>query len=187
MRKILNRILILVSVATFTSCGSVKQITLEEYTAAGFTYEGPHGIITFIDYKKGLEYAKQQNKPVLLYFTGITVINCRKMEEFVWTEGNILNLLKNDVVLISLYVDRRTKLPKQEQYISEITGKKVQLVGQKWLELEQTRYQKDSQPLYVIQDTTGKDLTIAIGYTPNPVEYEKWLKDGIDTFKKENN
>ncbi|MGH1383478.1 thioredoxin family protein [Kordia sp.] len=187
MKKILKSILVLVSVAAFTSCGSVKQVTLEEYMKAGFSHEGPHGIIAFLDYEKGLEYAKQVNKPVMLDFTGLTCVNCRKMEEQVWTEGNILNMIKNDVVLISLYVDNRRNLPAEEQYVSTATGENIRTIGDKWIEFQQVRYNANSQPLYAILDINGKDLTIPIRYTPNPVEYEKWLQSGIDAFKKENN
>lgn len=187
MKKILQSILILVCLAAFTSCGSVKQVTMEEYMEAGVTHEGPHGIIAFLDYEKGLEYAKQVNKPVMLDFTGLTCLNCRKMEAFVWTEGNILNMLKNEVVLISLYADNRKELPKEEQYVSTVTGNNIRTIGNKWQEFQQVRYNTNSQPLYAMLDVNGKDLIKSISYTPDPVEYEKWLKDGIDRFKKENN
>ncbi|MEM6686225.1 MAG: protein-disulfide reductase DsbD domain-containing protein [Bacteroidota bacterium] len=148
------------------------------------SHEGPHGIIAFLDYEKGLEYAKKVNKPVMIDFTGKTCVNCRKMEEQVWTEGNILNLLQNEVVLISLYADNRKELPKSEQYESKVTGNKIRTIGHKWLEFQQTRYNTNAQPLYVIQDTDGNDISEAVAYTPDPVEYEKWLQDGIDKFKK---
>ncbi|WP_420573824.1 protein-disulfide reductase DsbD family protein [Kordia sp.] len=149
------------------------------------SHEGPHGIIAFLDYEKGLEYAKKVNKPVMIDFTGKTCVNCRKMEEQVWTEGNILSMIKNDVVLISLYADNRKKLPKEEQYESKATGNNIRTIGDKWKEFQQTRYNTNAQPLYVIQDVNGNDLTEAVAYTPDPVTYEKWLKDGIDTFNKQ--
>src|SRR5690606_40708479 len=93
---------------------------------------GHHDILTFIDYEKGLAYAKSINKPIMIDFTGHACINCRKMEERVWAEPQILSILKNEVVLISLYVDERKKLPEDEQYISETTGKKIRTVGNKW-------------------------------------------------------
>jgi len=148
------------------------------------SHEGPHGIIAFLDYEKGLEYAKKVNKPVMIDFTGVTCVNCRKMEEQVWTEGNILNMIKNDVVLISLYADNRTKLPESEQYESKLTGNNIRTIGDKWKEFQQVHYNTNAQPLYVIQDVNGNDLTEAVAYTPDPEEYEKWLKDGIDKFNK---
>lgn len=147
------------------------------------THEGPHGITAFLDYEKGLAYAKKVNKPVMLDFTGITCVNCRKMEEQVWTEGNILQMIKNDVVLISLYADDRKKLPKDEQYRSEITGNNIKTYGNKWQEFQQKHYNTNAQPLYVIKDTDGNDISEAVAYTPDPIVYEKWLKDGIESFK----
>ncbi len=150
------------------------------------SHEGPHGLIAFLDYEKGLEYAKKVNKPVMIDFTGKTCVNCRKMEEQVWTEGNILSMIRNDVVLISLYADNRKKLPEDEQYESKLTGNKVRTIGDKWKEFQQVRYNTNAQPLYVIQDVNGNDLTKEVAYTPDPVAYEKWLQEGIDKFKKEN-
>ncbi|HCY82723.1 MAG TPA: thiol:disulfide interchange protein [Xanthomarina gelatinilytica] len=86
---------------------------------------GPNDLIAFHDYDKGMAYAKKVNKPVMLDFTGLTCVNCRKMEEQVWVEDEIYALLDNEVVLISLYVDDRTKLPEAEQFESELTGNKV--------------------------------------------------------------
>jgi thiol:disulfide interchange protein DsbD len=85
---------------------------------------GAHDLIAFTDYQKGLEYAKSVNKPILLDFTGFACVNCRKMEDYVWSDPSILTMLKNDVVLISLYVDDKKELLENEQYISETTGKK---------------------------------------------------------------
>lgn len=147
------------------------------------SHEGPHGLVAFLDYEKGLEHAKKVNKPVMLDFTGYTCVNCRKMEEQVWTEGNILKLLQNEVVLISLYADNRKELPKEEQYESKVTGNKIRTIGHKWQEFQQIHYNTNAQPLYVIQDTEGNDLTKPVAYTPNPETYEKWLQDGIDKFK----
>lgn len=145
---------------------------------------GPNDLIAFKDYDKGMAYAKKVNKPVMLDFTGLTCVNCRKMEEQVWVEDQIYGLLDNDIVLISLYVDDRTKLPKDEQYESELTGNKVRTLGQKWLELQQTRYNTNAQPLYVIQDLEGKDISAPVGYTPDVNEYYNWLNEGISSFKK---
>ncbi len=86
---------------------------------------GAHDIIAFTDYEKGMAYAKAQNKPVLMDFTGFACVNCRKMEDYVWSDPSVMSILKNDVVLISLYVDAKEELPESEQYISETTGKKL--------------------------------------------------------------
>lgn len=146
--------------------------------------EGPHGIIAFLDYEKGMAYAKEQNKPVLLDFTGFACVNCRKMEEHVWSETNVLNLLKNEVVLISLYVDSPEKLPENEQYISETTGKKIKTIGNKWSDFQIEKYQANAQPYYIVLDNEENLLNIPVGYTPDVQDYEDWLKLGITNYKK---
>ena len=145
---------------------------------------GPNDLIAFHDLDKGLAYAKEQNKPVMLDFTGITCVNCRKMEEQVWVEDKIFDVLNNDLVLISLYVDDREELPKEEQYESELTGNTIKTYGQKWLEYQQLNYNTNAQPLYVIKDTEGNDLNESVGYTPNADEYFEWLQKGVENFKK---
>lgn len=147
-------------------------------------HKGPHGIIAFHDYDKGLAYAKEMNKPVLLDFTGYACVNCRKMEDFVWSKPEILPMLKDDFVLISLYVDSKEELPKAEQYVSPETGKEIVTVGNKWSDFQITRYKNNAQPYYIILDDNGKDLTKQIGYTPDVEEYKAWLEDGLSKFKK---
>ena len=145
---------------------------------------GPHGIIAFEDYDLGLAYAKKVNKPVLLDFTGDACANCRKMEDNVWSDPEVLKILKNDVVLISLYCDRKIDLPKDKQYVSKTTGKEVVTIGNKWTDFQITRYKSNSQPLYVILDTEGNDLSKPIAFTFDKQEYKKWLEDGIAAYKK---
>jgi len=144
---------------------------------------GPHDIIAFKDYDKGLAYAKSVNKPVLLDFTGYACVNCRKMEDYVWSDNKILSILKNDVVLVSLYVDDKRDLPESEQYVSKETGKKIKSVGNKWSDFQITKYKANAQPYYIIVDSEGKDLNQPVGYTPNIDDYEAWLKSGIPQSK----
>ena len=158
-----------------------KPMTLELPEHAHF---GPNDLIAFHDYEQGLAYAKKVNKPVMLDFTGLTCVNCRKMEEQVWVENRIFNVLNNDVVLISLYVDDRKKLPKDEQYESELTGNNIRTYGHKWLEYQQLNYNTNAQPLYVMQNTDGEDISKPVGYTPNADEYYDWLVKGVENFKK---
>lgn len=146
--------------------------------------EGPHGIVAFTDYEKGMAYAKNENKPVLLDFTGFACVNCRKMEDYVWSETSILNILKNDVVLISLYVDDKEYLPESEQYISPTTGKKIKTIGNKWSDFQIEKYQANAQPYYIVLDNEGTSLNSPTGYTPNVSEYEVWLKEGVDNYTK---
>ena len=144
---------------------------------------GPLGITAFHDYEEGLAYAKKVNKPVLLDFTGHACANCRKMEENVWSDAEILKILKNEIVLISLYGDDQRELPKEEQYVSK-SGSEVTTIGKKWREYQIERYNINAQPYYVILDTEGKDISKPVGYTPNVEEYKKWLELGILKFKK---
>lgn len=144
---------------------------------------GEHGIITFTDYDKGLAYAKEVNKPVMLDFTGFACVNCRKMEINVWSDEKVLSVLKNDVVLISLYVDDKRELPKDQQYVSKETGKEVVTIGNKWTDFIITRYKTNTQPYYVLTDLKEQKLNEPISYTPNIDDYLAWLKDGIAKFK----
>lgn len=143
-----------------------------------------HGIMAFTDYEKGLAYAKEVNKPVLLDFTGFGCENCRKMEDFVWSDSEIQALIKNEVVLISLYVDEKLELPENEKYTSKETGKKIKTKGNKWSDFQITRYKANAQPYYIVLDSEGKDLNEPVGYTPDKLEYGSWLKSGISKFKE---
>jgi thiol:disulfide interchange protein DsbD len=111
---------------------------------------GPHQIISFHRYEDGLAYAKEVNKPILLDFTGHACVNCRKMEDYVWSDPKILSIIKNEMVLISLYVDDKEDLPENEQYISPETGKKIKTIGNKWSDFQITRYKANAQPYYLI-------------------------------------
>ncbi len=147
---------------------------------------GPHGIVVFDDYDKGLAYAKSVNKPIMLDFTGYACVNCRKMENTVWGEAPILPILKNEVVLISLYVDDKRELPKDQQ-VKSSTGELLETIGDKWTDFMISKYKTNTQPLYVITDLQGNNLnstTPTISYTPDVAAYGAWLKEGISNFKK---
>jgi thiol:disulfide interchange protein DsbD len=144
----------------------------------------PHNILAFNDYKKGLAYAKKVQKPVLIDFTGHACVNCRKMEQNVWAKDRVLPILKNEVVLISLYVDDKRKLPKGEEIESKLRpGKKLKYIGQKWSEFQTLRYQANAQPFYVLMGHNEENLIEPIAYTPDVDDYYAWLRTGIDKFK----
>ncbi|ALM47640.1 disulfide bond formation protein DsbD [Flavobacterium psychrophilum] len=143
-----------------------------------------HGIVAFEDYDKGLAYAKEAGKPVLLDFTGYACVNCRKMEDYVWSDERVLSILKEEVVLISLYVDYKKELPASEQKISETTGKMIKTVGNKWSDLQIKKYKTNSQPYYVLMNLEEENLNEPVGYTPDIEEYQEWLTSGIANFKK---
>ena len=147
---------------------------------------GPHGITVFDDYDKGLAYAKSVNKPIMLDFTGFACVNCRKMENNVWSEESIKSILKNEVVVISLFVDDKRDLPKSEQFVSKSTGETIETIGDKWTDFMITKYKTNTQPLYVLTDLKGNSLnreTPTTSYDPDVALYEKWLRTGIANYK----
>lgn len=145
---------------------------------------GPHDIISFHDYEDGLAYAREKNMPVLVDFTGHACVNCRKMEERVWSEPQILEILKNEVVLVSLYVDDKRKLPESEHYVSEVSGKEIESIGSKWSDFQITRYKANAQPYYVLIDHNEVKLIAPSAYEPDADEYYNWLKKGVENFNK---
>ncbi|WP_437440997.1 protein-disulfide reductase DsbD family protein [Sinomicrobium kalidii] len=145
---------------------------------------GPHDIVAFLDYEKGMAYAGKVDKPVMIDFTGHACVNCRKMEERVWSESEILNILNNEIVLISLYVDDKRELPENEQYVSETTGKEIKTIGNKWSDFQITRYKANAQPYYVLVNHEGRNLNDPAGYTPEVDEYAAWLNEGIKNYTK---
>lgn len=145
----------------------------------------PHGLPCFHDYEEGLEYAKESGKPVMLDFTGWACVNCRKMEEQVWSDPRVLKKLREDFVLISLYVDEKLPLPKDEQIEVEIGGKTKQLrtVGNKWSYMQAQRFGTNSQPYYVILDHAEKQLGPSAAYDPDIEKFVNWLESGQKAFE----
>lgn len=144
-----------------------------------------HGIIAFTDYDAGMAYAKKVNKPIMLDFTGYACVNCRKMEDFVWSDPRISKILKEQVVLISLYVDAKKELPEKERYVSKTTGKTIKTVGNKWSDFQMERYKANAQPYYIILDQAENLLSEKPeSYNPDIEEYLAWLEKSIAKFKK---
>ena len=143
----------------------------------------PHQINCFKDLEEGMAYARVVNKPVLIDFTGWSCVNCRKMEENVWIEPDVLKYLKEDYVLISLYVDDKTPLPEKEQKVSPCTGKKIRTVGNKWSEYQTCTFNTNSQPYYVLMDVDNEILNPPTGYTPDKKLYIEFLEHGLKVFR----
>jgi cytochrome c biogenesis protein CcdA/thioredoxin-related protein len=144
------------------------------------------GIEPLRDYEEALKLAKAQNKPLLIDFTGWACVNCRRMEENVWTDPEVSELMRNNFVVVSLYVDERKVLPASEQTVfkSEHTGeKKIITVGDKWATFQFENFYANSQPQYAIISTDEKALTRTKGYTPAASEFKAWLECGINAFK----
>ncbi|HEA28571.1 MAG TPA: thioredoxin family protein [Leeuwenhoekiella sp.] len=142
---------------------------------------GPHDIPVFKDYNKGMAYAKKVNKPVMLDFTGYACVNCRKMEERVWPDPQVLEILKDKIVLVSLYVDDKRDLPQEEMYTAA-SGKKITTVGGKWSDFQIEKYKANAQPYYVLIDHDGNNLNAPAAYNPDAEEYLAWLREGIENF-----
>ena len=139
------------------------------------------------DYEKALAKAKAEHKPLLIDFTGWACVNCRRMEEKVWTSKEVDSLMRNEFVVVSLYVDERTKLPATEQEIyMTATGnaKPIITVGDKWATFQTENFGATSQPQYAIISPDERALTKTKFYTPEPVEFADWLKCGLDAMKK---
>lgn len=145
--------------------------------------------IQFKNYEEGLAYAKAHNMPILLDFTGHGCVNCRKIEEHVWTKTKVKNLL-NKYVIISLYVDDRKELPEQEWYVSTSTGKEreVKTVGQKWSDFQALHFKTNSQPYYVLVDQNERILNQPVDYSfsADATSYERFLECGLNMNKKLN-
>ncbi|CAM1360983.1 Thiol:disulfide interchange protein DsbD [Tenacibaculum sediminilitoris] len=172
----------------FTKQGVINsgnQENMQESLPEGAHLMPPHDIISFHDYDKGLAYAKKVGKPVMLDFTGHACVNCRKMEQNVWVKPKVLDVLKNKVVLISLYVDDKRPLKEHEVVESKLNpGKKLKYIGQKWSEMQTIKYKANSQPFYVLMNHDESNITNPIAYTPDVDEYYSWLEKGINSFKK---
>ena len=148
----------------------------------------PNNLDCFKDLKLGIEYAKKVNKPILLDFTGYACVNCRKMEEHVWPLPKIDRYLRNEVVLISLYVDDKKILPVKEQILvnrSKGGTRRLKNYGHKWANFQTEFFKINSQPYYVLLNSDGtKILNQAVGYTPNENEYAQFLDCGLEVFNQ---
>jgi thiol:disulfide interchange protein DsbD len=146
----------------------------------------PNGLNCFHDFELGLAYAKEVNKPILLDFTGWGCVNCRKMEGEVWLDPQVDQILRDEVVLISLYVDEFKKLPEEEQYVSEVTGKKIKTIGNKWSDFQIKHFQRNAQPQYILLGHNSMEpLNGWTAYDPDVQLYIDWLREGIAEFEKQ--
>ena len=153
------------------------------------THSGPQGLPVFHDLDEGLAYAKSVNKPTFLDFTGHACINCRKMEEKVWGEEDVINILRDSVVIISLYVDDKRELPEDQHSEQEIAPGKiisVTTIGDKWSAYQAKTYKSLSQPYYRMLDKNGDDLSNgSADYLnhSNRQDFLQWLRTGLKQFK----
>ena len=147
---------------------------------------GGHVEARFDDYDKGLAAAKEEGKPMLLDFTGWACVNCRKMEEQVWSNPKVAEILTQDVVLVSLYVDDRKSLPESEHRVEEYGGKdfRIKTIGNKWSYLQASRFDRNAQPFYVMIDHDGQNIGGNAGYDPDADVFIDFLQDGLAEFNR---
>ncbi len=148
--------------------------------------ECPLGLNCYKDLAEGVAAAKEQVKPIMLDFTGWACVNCRKMEEQVWSKDKVYSILSEDYIIISLYVDDRKELPKdaQFQYLKPNGNiKNIKTIGDKWATLQTLNFQNNSQPYYVLLNHEMELLNPPAAYVPNVDEYSAWLKAGLENFE----
>ena len=138
----------------------------------------------FDDYDLGMEYARLNGKPVMLDFTGYGCVNCRKMEAAVWTDPKVSDLINNDYVLITLYVDNKTPLTEPVKIIENGTERTLRTVGDKWSYLQRVKFGANAQPFYVLLDNQGKPLNKSYAYNEDIPKYIEFLQTGLENYKK---
>lgn len=139
----------------------------------------------FKDLESGMAYARENNKPVMIDFTGYACVNCRKMEEHVWPTPEVLPYLKNDFVLISLYVDDKKELKEPFDVTVSRNGRTrtIREYGDKWSHLQEELFNQNTQPQYILLAPDGQRLNVPVSYTPDVDEYVNFLRCGLDNFK----
>ena len=139
----------------------------------------------FKDYELGMEYARQQGKPVMIDFTGHGCVNCRKMEAAVWTDSKVSDIINNDYVLISLYVDDKEPLPEPVKVVENGTERTLRTVGDKWSYLQRVKFGANAQPFYVLLDNQGRPLNKSYAYNEDIPKYIDFLQVGLENYGKE--
>ena len=138
----------------------------------------------FNDFDSGMEYARQNNKPVMIDFTGYGCVNCRKMELAVWTDPQISQIMNDDYVLITLYVDEKTSLPEPIKITENGKERTLRTIGDKWSYLQRSKFGANAQPFYVLLDNEGKPLNSSYSYDEDIAKYKDFLQTGLKNYKK---
>jgi len=142
------------------------------------------GLSDWYDYDQAIEVSKQLHKPIMIDFTGWNCVNCREMEANVFTNPEVLSRLQNDLIILQLVIDDKTELSATEQFISKLTGKKITTLGAKWLDKEESQYNSNAQPFYVIINEKGETLVPPTGANFHIDQFINYLDSGIAAYKK---
>jgi len=151
------------------------------YSLNNTNNECPLNLNCYKDFYEGKKFSEQVNKPILLDFTGWACVNCRRMEENVWSNKEVYEILKDEIILISLYVDDRSELPENKKFKlrrSNGTVKSIETVGQKWSTFQYLNFKTASQPFYVLMTANGHILNEPIQYTSTK-KFKNWLEAGL--------
>jgi thiol:disulfide interchange protein len=175
--------------------GAVSQ-SVQNISVGKKKYDGQYdriktrGLDAWYDYDQALQVSKRLQKPILIDFTGFACVNCRQMENKVWVDKTVFNHLRDDFVLLQLVVDDKADLPESEQFVSTYSGKKIKTVGGKWADFEESRFNANAQPFYVMLDSSGNLMKGSDGQDiqPSPADfditsYNKFLESGIQAYK----
>lgn len=138
----------------------------------------------FNDFDAGMEYARQNHKPVMIDFTGYGCVNCRKMELAVWTDPQISQIMNDNYVLITLYVDEKTSLPEPIKITENGKERTLRTIGDKWSYLQRSKFGANAQPFYVLLDNEGKPLNSSYSYDEDIAKYKDFLQTGLKNYKK---
>jgi len=150
-------------------------------------FHAPLNLDVFYDYEEGMAFAKMVGKPVMLDFTGHACVNCRKMEASVWPDKDVYTLLNDELVIIQLYVDDKTALPEEEQFVSSFSGRKVRTIGNIWSDFQASKFNSNSQPYYVLLNSVDEEMLVKpIGAEYEPKSYYNFLQSAIDQYRKVN-
>ncbi|MES2377086.1 MAG: cytochrome c biogenesis protein CcdA [Bacteroidota bacterium] len=175
---------------TNANVAPVKQSTLVKKYADSYARIATRGLDAWYDYDQALQVSKELHKPIMIDFTGFNCVNCRKMEADVWTDPRVFKHLQNDFILLQLVVDDKATLSTAEKFTSTYSGKNITTLGGKWSDFEASRFNANSQPLYVLLDSDGNLLVDSDGkqIDPSPANYNvesylKFLESGLTAYK----
>ena len=170
-----------------TPAVAASATTAREVPRFGEFLELPHNLDGYFDLEQARRVARQEHKPIFIDFTGHACVNCRKMEATVWSDPQVLNQLRNDYVVVALYVDDKTELPQSEWYTSKHDNQVKTTLGKQNADLQITRYGVNAQPFYILldpDDATNKPLVAPIAYEPDVAQFSAFLRAGSAQFRK---